>query len=123
MLIFFGMLLLPSPWIPVGAILLTIGVIIIAYTVVKVRAHAYYITNMRVLEEYTLISRTIKETTLDKITDIVLHQGAFGRLLNYGTLHIHTAGTGFPGIDFRHVKDPVVVRGTLINAKDAYQTK
>ncbi len=75
---------------------------------------------MRVIEEYTFFGRTVKETTLDKITYIVFTQSLFGRIFNIGTIHIHTARTGFLGIDFRNVKDPLVVRGLIINAKDAY---
>ena len=104
----------------IGAILILIGVAIIIRTVIEVTSYRYYVTNMRVIEEHWLFSVEIKETTLDKITDIVFYQGLLGRLLNYGTVHIHTAGTGFLGMVFRNVKEPLLVRGIIINAKDSY---
>lgn len=107
----------------IGIVPILIGLIILIYTIIKVRAQTYFLTNMRILQEYSLFSRSIKETTLDKITDIVFSQGFFGRILNYGKIHFHTAGTGFPGIDFSGVSDPVLVRGSVINAKDAYMTE
>jgi hypothetical protein len=30
------------------------------------------------------------------------------------------AGTGFLGINFRNIRDPLTVRGLVINAKDEY---
>jgi len=47
---------------------------------------------MRVIEEKVLLGRMIKETTLDKITDIVFTQGLIGRIFNVGTIYIHTSG-------------------------------
>jgi hypothetical protein len=40
--------------------------------------------------------------------------------MNFGSIHFHTAGTGFPGIDFEGIRDPLTVRGLVINAKDEY---
>jgi uncharacterized membrane protein YdbT with pleckstrin-like domain len=118
-----GLLLSSVPFWPVqlmGLAVAILGFAAIVYAILETRAYAYYVTNVRVIEERALLGQSVKETTLDKVTDIVTSQGAFGRLLNYGTVHVHTAGTGFLGIEFKDVSDPLVVRGTLINAKDAY---
>jgi hypothetical protein len=40
--------------------------------------------------------------------------------VNFGSIHFHTAGTGFLGINFRNIRDPLTVRGLVINAKDEY---
>lgn len=110
-----------NPIFLIGMIFFIIpGIAIIIHSVLKVRALIYYVTNMRAIEEYMLIGRSMKETTLDHVTDVVFHQGLFGRVFNFGTIHLHTAGTGFLGIDFVGARDPLTVRGTIINAKDAY---
>ncbi len=101
-------------------IFLLIGIVLIIFAVVRARANMYYVTNIRILHEYRLFGRSIRETTLDKITDIVFNQGFFERLLNLGSVHFSTAGTGFLGIDFKGIKDPLVVRGLVINAKEEY---
>jgi len=111
-------ILTPIPFF--GFIFLIIGIILILSAVVGAGANVYYVTNMRVIQEHRLFGRSIKETTLDKITDIVFNQGFFGRLANFGSIHLHTAGTGFLGIDFRGIRDPLLVRGLTINAKDEY---
>jgi uncharacterized membrane protein YdbT with pleckstrin-like domain len=104
----------------IGFIFLIIGVLLIISARVGARANIYYVTNIRIIQEHRLFGRSIKETTLDKITDIVFNQGFFGRLMNFGSIHFHTAGTGFPGIDFEGIRDPLTVRGLVINAKDEY---
>jgi len=120
--IIFSIILILLMIIPfIGWITAIIGVIILVLIVLRVNATTYLVTNMRVLREYRLIGRNMQETTLDHITDIVFHQGLFGRLFNFGIVHIHTAGTGFIGIHFQAVGDPMTVRGTIINAKDSYR--
>jgi uncharacterized membrane protein YdbT with pleckstrin-like domain len=114
--IFIALMIIPY----IGFIFLIIGVLLIISAMVGARANIYYVTNIRLIQEYRLFRRSIKETTLDKITDIVFNQGFFGRLVNFGSIHFHTAGTGFPGIDFEGIRDPLTVRGLVINAKDEY---
>ncbi len=103
-----------------GFIFFVIGFIILASVIIKVRSLTYTVTNMRIVRERRFLGRDISETTLDRVTDIVFHQGFFGRALNFGAVHFHTAGTGFPGIKFEGAPDPMTLRGIVINAKDEY---
>lgn len=103
-------------------ILSLIVFLILVLSIIRFRARTYWITSMRAIEEYSFIGKSMKETSLDHITDVVFNQGLFGRLFNFGNIHIHTAGTGFLGLDFKGIGDPVTVRGTLINAKDTYKS-
>ena len=112
---------LPLLVIFIGLIFLLVGIIILTASILQLKARTYFITNIRVVEEYTLFRKIMKETTLDHVTDVVSTQGLLGRILNYGNIHVHTAGTGFPGIDFKNIGDPLTVRGILINAKDSYK--
>ncbi len=107
----------------IGLVFLIVGMVLLLSALFGARSNTYYITNMRAVQEHRLGGRSIRETSLDKITDIVFSQGLFGRLLNLGTVHFHTAGTGFLGLDFAGIKDPMLVRGTAINAKDEYLKK
>jgi|FaiFalFF_MnMetaG_3_1042247.scaffolds.fasta_scaffold08100_3 hypothetical protein len=104
----------------IGFIFLLLGLLLIVSAIISARSHIYYVTTIRIIEERRLFGRVVKETTLDKITDIVFNQGFFGRLVNFGSIHFHTAGTGFLGINFRNIRDPLTVRGLVINAKDEY---
>jgi len=119
--IIIGIILIILTAIPyIGFIFFIIGIILIISAIIGARADMYYVTNLRIIHEHRLFGRSMKETTLDSITDIVLNQGFFGRLVNFGSIHFHTAGTAFPGIDFKGIRDPLTVRGLTINAKDEY---
>lgn len=102
-------------------IIVIIIIIILILYIARFRATTYWITNMRIFQEYSFISRNIKETTLDRITDVIYNQSLMGRLLNYGDVKIHTAGIGFSGLDFEGIHDPLKVREILMNAKEAYK--
>jgi len=66
----------------------------------------YEVTTERVRATRGLISHSISEADLDKITDIVVEQSIVGRLLNYGTLYFNTAGAGYYEVVFYNIADP-----------------
>lgn len=70
------------------------------------RGNKYYITNKRVIHEYTFLSRKISSTNFNKIQDIHFTQGILQRLFKLGTIHINTAGTNLIEIKFKGVKYP-----------------
>lgn len=77
------------------------------------------VTSVRLVHKRGLISRDAEEITLDKIEEIVLHQGFFGRILNYGTLHVQ--GTGVSEIDFPTIEKPMVFRRKIEEAIVAFR--
>lgn len=50
------------------------------------RGHTYYVTTFRLITERSFVSYDSRQLTYDKINDLALVQGLFGRLLNYGTV-------------------------------------
>ncbi len=76
------------------------------------------ITTRRVLEVQGILSKTVLDTSLEKITDILLNQSLLGRLLSYGDLSIMTASeAGFN--TFRFLPKPVEFKRTMLEAKAA----
>ena len=87
-----------------------IGILIIILTELLRRANTYYITNKRVIHEFTFLSRKISSTSYDKIQDLHMSQNIIERIFGIGTIHINTAGTHFIEIRFRGVKEPVSIK-------------
>lgn len=50
------------------------------------RGHKFLLTNYRVVAVKKFIVRDVKEIMYDEISQVYLHQGLLGRLLNYGTI-------------------------------------
>lgn|SRR3989344_3280130 len=108
----------PSPWAYFGWYFLGVillfaffsGIIIIILAELVRRGNTYYITDKRVIHEFTFLSRKISSCTYDKIQDIHLTQSLVERIVGVGTVHINTAGTHFIEIRFRGVKEPVSIK-------------
>lgn len=59
------------------------------------RIHAssieFVVTNRRVIRKAGILAREIEQAPLEKIQDITVEQGLWGRLLNFGTVSLETA--------------------------------
>jgi uncharacterized membrane protein YdbT with pleckstrin-like domain len=87
-----------------------LGILIIIFTELIRRANTFYITDKRVIREFTFLSRKISSTTYDKIQDIHMTQGITERIIGIGTIHINTAGTTFIGLIFKGISNPISVK-------------
>jgi uncharacterized membrane protein YdbT with pleckstrin-like domain len=76
----------------------------------------YVFTNLRVYDKYGIIARREKEVEYNKITDTSFDQSIWGRFLDYGTVHINTAGRSGYEISFVGVKNPQHVNNILRNS-------
>lgn len=73
-------------------------------------AHTYYITDKRVIEGFSFVSRRYISTSYARIQNSTVKQSLFGRVVGIGDLEFHTAGFGGeskPEIAFRGVVDPI----------------
>jgi len=61
-----------------------------------VKGHLYIITNERTIMFRKFIGILMRTVTHDKITDILVNQGPFGRVFNYGRIAPITAGVIMP---------------------------
>ncbi len=66
---------------------------LIAYLVRRFRSSLdeFVVTNRRVIRKVGLYAREIQQAPLEKIQDITVEQGAFARMLGYGTVIVETA--------------------------------
>ncbi|MCD6575670.1 MAG: PH domain-containing protein [Nanoarchaeota archaeon] len=100
-------------WYIIGVILILavitfpLGILLILYVEFgKVRANKFYITNKRMVSVYTFLTKRLSSVKYSQVTDIHYTQGILGRLLNYGDIHINTAGTTFMELVFFGVENP-----------------
>lgn len=106
-LIVFGVLLLPVFFI--GAVLL-----VSAY--VRYKTTELAITSRRVIVKTGLIRRNTVEININKVESIMVDQGLFGRLFDFGTLVI--SGAGNPQAPVVGVSAPMAFRKAFIEAQD-----
>jgi len=105
----------------IGLIIFVLGIILLIAAILKRFGSEYAITNKRVYCRYGLISRRTSEAVFDKITDSSLSQGVLGRLLNYGTLRINTAGANKFEIIFKGIVDPKYIQSKIRSVYEKYQ--
>jgi len=78
------------------------------------KGHRYIITNHRIIMFRKFIGIMIRSVACDKITDIIVSQGPFGRILNYGSIAPMTAGITMPFglaiVSLNGVRNPYEVR-------------
>lgn len=90
-----------------------IGFITIWKPLVAVLTTKIKVTNKRVEGKKGLIKTETMDSQINQITSVKVEQGLFGKLLNYGTVYINTAGGNY---EFSYMQDPEEIRKTINNA-------
>jgi hypothetical protein len=80
------------------------------------RGHTYIITNYRVITKKGFIRKEERELMYDKITDVYVTQGIFGRIFNFGTVIPITASGFGLGEDsaYAFAGAPVPLKGATV---------
>ena len=77
----------------------------------------YIVTNRRVIQVSGVLSKSVVDSSLEKVNDVKMSQSFFGRLFNYGDIEILTASE--LGVNlFKHIGDPVGFKTAMLNAKE-----
>ena len=82
------------------------------------RMNVYVLTNRRVIEVTGVISKKVSDSSLEKLTDVVLTQSIFGRLLHYGDIEVLTASAGAGVNDLKQIGRPLEFKQAMLNAKE-----
>ncbi len=98
-------------WIAVGAAV--VAVLAVLPPLVRWRSTNYVITTHRVMVRRGVLTKSGKDITLSKITDVSFRQSLLDRLIGAGSLHIESAGDS-PDEDLASVPDSDEVQ-QLIN--------
>jgi uncharacterized membrane protein YdbT with pleckstrin-like domain len=75
------------------------------------------VTTSRVIGKTGLIRRHAIDSMLDKVSNVRIDQGLLGRIFNYGSVEITTAGDS---VMFSGIAKPNVFKAAVINQMDSY---
>ena len=114
-----GWALVPSIIIGIITIpLFGLGIIIILSAVFTYISTELAVTNKRVVAKTGFITRSTIELNLSKVESIQVHQGLFGRILNYGSLVV--SGAGNPQAPIPNIADPMSFRRLATEAQEQF---
>src|SRR5674476_86512 len=60
----------------------------LCYKIIERNNNLWAVTNLRVIDEYGVLSLNSKESPLDKINNVTYNQTIWGRIFNYGNVQI-----------------------------------
>jgi len=95
----------------VGAILLVIALVVLAYGLAKRNATEMAVTNRRVLIKTGMTSRRTLDLMLSKVESIGVEETLFGRMFGYGSVVVH--GTGGTPESFVMIAHPQEFRRSV----------
>lgn len=73
----------------------------------------YVLTDQSIYVKYGLVSRDVTHVRLDRVQNTAYEQSILERLLQYGDVHVYTAGTSTEDVTFRSVPNPARVKRDL----------
>lgn len=85
-----------------------IGLLIIAYAIIKYKTTELAITDRRIIAKFGWISRSTIELNINKVESIQVQQTILGRIFNFGTLII--SGAGNPQAPIPNISNPMEFR-------------
>ena len=107
-------------WVWWGYLLLLVPLARISWGYLSWRVNAFALTNRRVVELTGIIRKTVSDSSLEKLTDIVLSQSLFGRLLGYGDIKVLTASE-FGVNKLSKIARPLAFKKAMMDAKEALE--
>jgi len=97
---------------------LLIGVLILNLYYWRWRAHEYVVTDQRVILNEGVLARFSRSIAIDRIQDLTVYQGLWGRTWGFGDVELESAGRG--GGEWLHlVPHPQQVRNVIFSQIEA----
>jgi len=90
----------------------------IAWGFLSWRMNVYVLTNRRVIESTGVLSKRVADSSLEKLTDIVLKQSILGRMLHYGDIVVLTAAANAGINNLKQIREPAEFKTQMLNAKE-----
>jgi len=82
------------------------------------RVNIYVLTNRRVIESTGVLSKRVADSSLEKLTDIVLKQSIPGRVLDYGDVIVLTASAAVGISGLKQIRHPAEFKRRMLDAKE-----
>jgi len=107
-----------SHWVRWFFLVLLVPATRIAWGFLSWRMNVYVLTNRRVVEVTGVLSKRVSDSSLEKLTDVVLKQSIIGRILGYGDIEVLTAAAG-AGINYlKQIRKPMEFKTAMVDAKE-----
>jgi uncharacterized membrane protein YdbT with pleckstrin-like domain len=97
---------------------LIIPVVRVAAGFVSWLMNVYVVTNRRVVEVSGVVNKKVMDSSLEKLTDVVLTQRLFGRILGYGDIEVLTAASTAAVNYLKQIRRPLEFKTAMVNAKE-----
>ena len=101
----------------IGTILLLLPLSTMFRDILDWMNRQYIVTNRRVIQISGVLNKNVTDSSLRKITDVMMSKSFFGRILNYGDIEILTASE-FGANLFHRIEEPVGFKIAMLNAKE-----
>lgn len=80
----------------------------------------FLVTNRRVIHASGIFNKSIMDSSLSKINDVILTQSWLGRVFNYGTIKILTATDEVINL-FDRIRRPIELKRAMLDAKSVME--
>ncbi len=97
-----------------------IGFITIWGTIIKICTTELVLTSHRLYGKYGLIKTKTLDTPLNKINNVSVSIGLFGKIFGYGTISV-TSSSGI--YEYKYIKAPETVRNAILNEIEAFDQR
>ena len=78
----------------------------------------YIVTNRRVIQVEGILDKSVIDSSLEKVNDVVLKQSVFGRILDFGDIEILT-GSEIGVNSLTHIYHPIRFKTEMLNQKES----
>jgi uncharacterized membrane protein YdbT with pleckstrin-like domain len=92
----------------------------LGYKIVERNNNLWAVTNLRVIDEFGVLSLNSKESPLDKINNVTYNQSVWGRIFGYGNIQIQTAAE-IGSTTYHLVERPRVLKDTITEMQEEYK--
>ena len=107
-----------ASWVWWLLLVFVIPAVRIAWGFLSWRMNVYVLTNRRVIESTGVLSKRVADSSLEKLTDIVLKQSILGRVLHYGDIVVLTAAANAGISNLKQIREPAEFKTQMLNAKE-----
>lgn len=101
-----------------GIIPLILSALIIIPALIKYSCTSLILFDKKIIGKTGFLSKETLDAPLDKINDVYLNQGIFGRLFNYGKINISTSSNSFY---FKGIDTPELFKNKILEQIEIYK--
>jgi uncharacterized membrane protein YdbT with pleckstrin-like domain len=103
-----------------GLFLIMIMICYFIFKIVQRSMNIWVVTNLRVIDEYGVISNNSKESPLDKINNVTYKQSFWGKIFGFGNVQIQTAAE-IGSTTYFAVEKPKELKDAITQMQEEYK--